>query len=252
MKVYFVGAGPGDPDLLTIKAKALLTKTKCCIYAGSLVSEEIISLLPKDALKYDSSILNLQDMTSIYNEAKLKGFDVVRLHSGDPSIFSAIGEQMRELDNIGIDYEIIPGISSFQAAAAALQVELTQPEVSQTIVLTRSSGRTPVPEEQGLEKLAKTRATLCIFLSVHKIQEVAETLKKDYGNECPAAVVFHASRCSQTIIKGTLSDIADKTKDLGIEKTALIFAGWALSKTFTSSKLYDKEFSHGYRRGSAK
>ncbi|MGA2404953.1 MAG: cobalt-precorrin-4/precorrin-4 C(11)-methyltransferase, partial [Syntrophobacteraceae bacterium] len=175
---------------------------------------------------------------------------VVRLHSGDPAIYGAIREQMNELDRLGIDYEVVPGISSFQAAAAVLQTELTAPEVAQTIILTRTSGRTPLPKEQELDRLAQTQATLCIFLSTGQIETVVKTLAQYYGGDCPAAVVYRASWPEQKIIDGTLDDIAAKTISEGIKRTAMIIVGRALSRDIPASKLYDQGFTHGYRVGS--
>lgn len=251
MKVYFVGAGPGNPKLLTVKAKELLENCDCCIYAGSLVSGEVISLIPDGADKYDSAGMSLDDMVKVYKEAKEKNIDVIRLHTGDPSIYGATGEQMNELDKLGIEYENIPGVSSFQAAAAALDIELTVPEKSQTIILTRAAGRTPVPESQDLSELAKSRSTLCIFLSVLDIDGVAKKLIPSYGSDCPAAVVYRASWPDQQIVRGRLSDIAGKTKAEGIKKTAIIIVGDALGENHAVSKLYYKGFSHGYRKGGA-
>jgi precorrin-4/cobalt-precorrin-4 C11-methyltransferase len=154
---------------------------------------------------------------------------------------------MARLDELGIAYEVVPGVSSFQAAAAALKIELTVPEVSQTIILTRASGRTPLPESQELERLARTKATLCIFLSIHKIEAIARTLAVEYGEDAPAAVVFHASRPDQLVISGTLADIARRTRESGIEKTALVIVGNAVARADRESKLYDKSFTHGYR-----
>lgn len=249
MKVYFVGAGPGDPELLTLKAARHLQECRVCIYAGSLVNPAILELLPKEAEKYDSAKLNLEEITDLFVRAREKNIDAVRLHSGDPSIYGAIGEQMRELDRLGIPYEVVPGVSSFQAAAAALNAELTAPEVSQTIILTRAPGRTPVPEEQNLDKLARSRATLCIFLSTHKIREVAKTLAAHYGQDCPAALVYRASWPDQQVIRGSLDDVADKTIAEGIRKTAMIIVGRALARDLPKSKLYDAGFSHEYRKG---
>lgn len=247
MKVYFVGAGPGDPDLLTVKARRLLDGCPICIYAGSLVNPEILSLLPPAAEKHDSASLNLDEITALFRDGRDRNLDVVRLHSGDPSIYGATREQMNELDRLGIDYEVVPGVSSFQAAAAALKVELTAPEVAQTVILTRNSGRTPLPPEQELGELARTHATLCIFLSVHGISGVAETLAAHYGKDCPVAVVYKASWPDQRIIEGTLADIADKLGGSGITKTAMIVVGRALSRDIPVSKLYDAGFSHGCR-----
>jgi precorrin-4/cobalt-precorrin-4 C11-methyltransferase len=248
MKVYFIGAGPGDPELLTVKGARLIRNCRCCIYAGSLVGEGVVAMIPEEAEKHDSSGLSLDEILSIIRRAGDTGKDVIRLHSGDPSIFGAIGEQMKALDSIGIEYEVIPGVSSFQAAAAALKVELTAPEVSQAVVLTRTSGRTPMPESQKIEGFAKTRATLCLFLSTHKIKELAQTLSEHYGSLCPAALVFHASRNDQKIIRGTLADIGEKTLAQDISKTALILVGDAIGGVEHVSKLYDRSFSHGFRK----
>jgi precorrin-4/cobalt-precorrin-4 C11-methyltransferase len=247
MKVIFVGAGPGDPELLTLKAARLLQHCRCCVYAGSLVSPEVLALLPADAEKHDSAAMTLEETTAVCKHAAQRGEDVIRLHTGDPSIYGAIREQMVELDKLGIDYEVVPGVSSFQAAAAALRAELTAPEVSQTIILTRTSGRTPMPAGQELEQMARTHATLCIFLSVHQMSQVAATLTEHYGAECPIAVVYRASWPDQLIIRGTLADIAGKVAAAAIGKTAMIIAGRALDWSGAVSRLYSDEFSHGYR-----
>ncbi len=249
MTVYFVGAGPGDAELLTVRARRLLEECGCCIYAGSLVSPEVLRLLPEEAQRHDSAELDLDEIIAICREAHEGGAEVVRLHSGDPSIYGAIGEQMRELRRLGIPFEVVPGVSSFQAAAAALQTELTAPEVSQTIILTRTRGRTPMPEHQRLEKLAASRATLCIFLSAQKVGEVAETLAPHYGVDCPAAVVYHASWPDQQVLRGTLGTIAGQAREAGISRSALIMVGPALAEPEASSKLYDSAFSHGFRHG---
>lgn len=251
MKVIFVGSGPGDPELLTRKAERLLRGARCCIYAGSLVAETIVGLLPADAERHDSAGLSLDQIVDIIKRARERDIDVVRLHSGDPSIYGAIGEQMARLDVLGIAYEVVPGVSSFQAAAAALKIELTVPEISQTIILTRASGRTPLPESQELERLARTRATLCIFLSIHKIEEIAHVLAGEYGSDAPAAVVFHASRPDQLVIRGTLADIAAQTRASGVTKTALVIVGNAVARADRVSRLYDKGFTHGYREAEA-
>lgn len=249
MKVFFVGAGPGDPELLTVKAKRLLENCRICVYAGSLVSPEVVALMPGDCEKHDSAEMTLEQTTAVCKDGHARGIDVIRLHSGDPSIYGAIREQMNELDAAGIEYEVVPGVSSFQAAAAALKTELTAPEISQTIILTRTSGRTPMPEEQELEKLARTRSTLCIFLSIHKIREVAETLAAHYGADCPIAIVHRASWPDQRIFRGTLSDIAEKMEGSGVKSTAMVVVGPALSRDIPVSKLYHAAFSHGFRKG---
>ena len=249
MKVIFVGAGPGDPGLLTVKARDLLSSAEICVYAGSLVSPGVLGLIPPDAEKHNSAGMSLAEIVGVFQDAQARGIDVIRLHSGDPSIYGAIAEQMSELDRIGIDYEVVPGVSAFQASAAALRAEFTAPEISQTIILTRASGRTPVPPEQDLEKLARTGATLCIFLSADRLEESAGRLIQDYGSDCPAAVVYHASWPDQKIVRGELGEIAAKARQAGIERTAMIIVGWALSRSAAASKLYDRRFSHGFRTG---
>ncbi len=247
MTVFFVGAGPGDPDLLTVKATRLLETCRVCIYTGSLVPAEIVQLCPTDAALYDSAGLDLPGIIKIIQQAQEHGLDVVRLHTGDPSLYSAIGEQMHELDKLGIDYGIVPGVSAFQAAAASIRCELTLPEISQTVVLTRLSGRTPVPEKQALEKLAATSSTLCLYLSVHRMDEIVQLLTPHYGAGCPAAVVYRASQPSQKIIQGSLGDIATRVEKAGIQKTAMVLIGWSLGSPHAASRLYDPGFSHGYR-----
>lgn len=248
MKVYFVGAGPGDPELLTRKAERLLRSARCCIYAGSLVNPQLLDLLPPSAQRHDSARMDLGQIIAVIERAQRDGIDVIRLHTGEPAIYGAIGEQMDALDRLGIEYEVVPGISSFQAAAAALRVELTAPEVSQTIILTRTAGRTPMPASEELSKLAASRATLCIFLSSDKLAEVAATLTPHYGAECPAAVVYHASWPDQKVVRGMLADIA--ARSAGITRTAMVLVGHALARPLAhASKLYDANFRHGYREG---
>lgn len=247
MKVYFVGAGPGDPELLTLKAQRLLKDCQVCIYAGSLVSPHVLALVPQGCERHDSSALDLEEISRLFDDAAKRSLSVVRLHSGDPSIYGAITEQMNELDRLGIDYEVVPGISSFQASAAALCAELTAPEISQTIILTRTSGRTPVPSEQEIGCLAQTHATLCIFLSIQKIDAIASTLSDYYGPDCPVAVVYRASWPDQRIIRGALSDIAQRVSEFDLTRTAMIIVGRALSRKVPPSKLYDSAFSHAHR-----
>ena len=248
MIVHFVGAGPGDPELLTRKAERLLRACRICVYSGSLVSPGVLALIPAEAERHDSARMSHDEVVAVYRDARVRGIDVVRLHSGDPSIYGATREQMNALDALGISYDVCPGVSAFQAAAAALCTELTAPEISQTIILTRTSGRTPLPEEQELDRIARTRATLCIFLSVVKIREIAETLTGHYGADCPAAVVHRASWPEERIIRGTLANIAARTETEGIGSTALIVVGRALSRDVPASKLYDPAFSHGFRK----
>jgi precorrin-4/cobalt-precorrin-4 C11-methyltransferase len=247
MIVHFVGAGPGDPELLTLKAARLLSECRICVYAGSLVSPGVLALLPDGAERHDSARMSHEEVVAVYQDAHNRRIDVVRLHSGDPAIYGAIREQMNSLDSLGIPYDVCPGVSSFQAAAAALKTELTAPEVAQTIILTRTAGRTPLPEAQALDRLAQSQATLCIFLSVDKLREVAATLAAHYGPDCPAAVVHRASWPEERVIRGTLADIAARTEPETIRLQALILVGRALGRDLPASKLYDAAFSHGCR-----
>ncbi|MDP6433084.1 MAG: precorrin-4 C(11)-methyltransferase [Candidatus Scalindua sp.] len=248
MKVYFIGAGPGDPELITVKGKKAIEMSGYCIYAGSLVNPDILKYCGKDTRVYDSASMTLDEIINIIEEAKKDNKDVARVHTGDPSIFGAIQEQMSELDKRGIDYEVIPGVSSFLAAASTLKQELTLPGVSQTVIITRIEGRTPVPETEGLEVLAKSKATLCIFLSVNEIDKVVSILKPVYGTNCPVAIVYKASWKDEKVIISNLSDVADEITRNDIKKTAIIIVGDVLSKNFEYSKLYDKHFNHSYRR----
>ena len=249
MKVFFTGAGPGDPELLTLKAERILRNCRICIYAGSLVSPAVLELIPQGAERHDSAGMSLEEIVSIFRDAQRRGIDVVRLHSGDPSIYGAIREQMNELDRLGVTYEVIPGVSAFQASAAALEAELTAPEVSQAIILARTSGRTALPAEQELENLARTRATLCLFLSVDKMEAIVSRLTKFYGEDCPAAVVYHASWPDQKIVRGILGEIAVKVKESGLGRTSLIIVGRTLARDIPASKLYDAKFTHQFRKG---
>jgi precorrin-4/cobalt-precorrin-4 C11-methyltransferase len=247
VKVHFVGAGPGDPDLLTVKALRLLQHCRCCIYAGSLVNPAILDALPTDCERHDSAGMTLEEILTVIERCRDEGVDVVRLHTGEPAIYGAIGEQMRALDARGIGYDQVPGISAFQAAAATLTAELTAPEVAQTIILTRTAGRTPLPSEQDLSRLAASRATLCIYLSAHGLAEACETLIPFYGPDCPAAFVYHASWKDEQVLRGTLADLPTQVTPLGLHRTAIILVGRALGKGLPASKLYDQAFSHGYR-----
>ncbi len=238
MKVYFIGAGPGDPELITVRGLKIIQRSGYCIYAGSLVNPELLKSLPANAKVYDSSEMNLEEMIVVYREAAEQNTDVARIHSGDPSIFGAIQEQMHALDKLGITYEIIPGVSSFVAAAAVLRQELTLPGVTQTIVITRMEGKTPIPEKEHLSVLATATPTLCIFLSIDKIEEIAKILLPHYGQDCPAAVVYKATWPDQKIVCTKLSHITEEVKREAIKKSALIIVGWTLEKKFKRSVLY--------------
>lgn len=245
--IYFIGAGPGDVELITVKGKKLLESCDVVIYAGSLVNPELLKYAKDGAKIYNSAAMNLEEIIDVMKDAFEKGADVARLHTGDPSIYGAIREQMEALDKLAIPYEIIPGVSSFSAASAVLKRELTVPGQSQTIILTRAEGRTPVPEEESLKALAQHKATMAIFLSINQIEKIAGDLAKFYGPDAPAAVVYKATWEDQKIVEGTLSDIAEKVKEAGICKTALILVGNFLGDEYDFSCLYGKTFSHEYR-----
>ncbi|CAM3595400.1 precorrin-4 C(11)-methyltransferase [Parendozoicomonas haliclonae] len=248
MTVFFIGAGPGDPDLITVKGARLVEQCPVVLYTGSLVPKEVVARANKDALVLSSADMDLEETTEVLRKAHEEGKDVARVHTGDPSIYGAIAEQIRRLDDLGIDWKVIPGVSSFQASAAALGQELTLPEVCQTIILTRMPGRTPVPEKENILELAKHEATMCIYLSISMLKKLCNQLKTIYPADYPIAVVEKASWPEQRVIRGTITDIHDKVKELDIRATAMIVVGKVLGKTdFNDSKLYDKTFSHDFR-----
>lgn len=249
MMVHFVGAGPGDPELLTVKAARLLREAKICIFAGSLVNPRVLDLLPNFCKQHNSANMTLEQILQIYKESSNSNTDVVRLHSGDPSIYGAIREQMNGLDALGIKYDVTPGISAFQAGSAALCVELTIPEKNQTIILSRIGNNTVVPEYQHLSQLARIKATLCLYLSIQKISDVTRELIPNYGTDCPVAVVEKASWPEQRIVRGTLLNIAEKAQAIGIKSPAIIIVGDALANNNQAkSRLYDSSFNHKFRR----
>jgi precorrin-4/cobalt-precorrin-4 C11-methyltransferase len=245
--VFFIGAGPGDPELITVKGKKLLSRADTVIYAGSLVNRELLDCCKEGCDIYDSAGMNLEEVISVIKEAHTNNKTVVRLHTGDPSIYGTVKEQMDILGELGIKYEIVPGVSSFFAAAAALKSEYTLPGVSQTVIITRMEGRTEVPDKEDMELLAKHRASMVIFLSIHMIDKLVEKLKTSYPEDTGAAVVYKASWPEQKVIRGTLANIAELTKAEGIRKTALIVVGDFLGSDYELSKLYDRNFSHEFR-----
>lgn len=248
MKVNFVGAGPGDVELITLKGRDLLVAADIVIYAGSLVSKEHLDFVKEGAEIHNSASMTLEEVIEVMERGIRENKRVVRLHTGDPTIYGAIREQMDELDKLGIEYEVIPGVSSFTAACSAIKKEFTLPDVSQTIILTRIKGRTPVPEEEDLEELARHRASMAIFLSVQAIDRVVEALARGYGSyDVPVAVVYKASWKDQDIVMGTLGDIEEKVKERGITKTAQILVGEFIEGDYERSKLYDPSFTHEYR-----
>jgi precorrin-4/cobalt-precorrin-4 C11-methyltransferase len=249
MKVYVIGAGPGDPGLVTVRAAELIARCPVVLYTGSLVPREVIARARPDARVVDSSGLTLDEIVQIVVEARDADRDVARVHTGDPSIFGSTAEQLRRFHALGIETEIVPGVSSFSAAAAALGRELTLPELSQTVILTRAEGRTPMPAGEKLESLGQHGATLALFLSITLLDEVAAALIPSYGPDCPVAVVHKASCPDQKIVTGTLADIKSRVKAAGIRTQSMIFVGRVLTATdFANSRLYDPSFSHRFRK----
>jgi precorrin-4/cobalt-precorrin-4 C11-methyltransferase len=255
--VAFVGAGPGDPELLTIKAQRLIAHADVIIYADSLVSPEVCASARPDAAIYGSSTLTLEAIMAIMLDAVAQGRRVVRLQSGDPSLYGAIYEQMAILDQHGVPYIIVPGISSAFAAAALLGAELTVPDVAQTVILTRYAGRIPVPERESLHALATHGATLCIFLSITRVHQVVqELLAGGYAPETPVAVVYRATWPDQMIIRSTIATLAPDVRRARISRQALILVGWALAPDTIAqsahsyrSHLYRPDYTHLFRRG---
>ncbi len=248
MKLYFIGAGPGDPELLTVKAQKIIKKADIIIYAGSLVNKDILKIARKECVIFDSKNMHLDEVLRIFKKEKTSLKIIARLHTGEPSLYGAIQEQMTWCEKEGINYELIPGISSFQAASSLLKQEWTLPNVSQTLIITRISGRTKVPEKESLERLAKIRATMIIFLSVQEIEKVVGKLKQGYSKDTPVAVLEKISQEGERKILGILNNIAQKVKAAKIKRQALIIVGDVLKKKYQLSKLYDKDFKHMFRK----
>ena len=250
MKVYFIGAGPGDPELLTLKAARLIGGCPVCLYAGSLVPEAVVAIAPADARVMDTAPMTLEETHAEILAARDRGEDVARVHSGDPSLYGAIAEQIRRLKSDGIDYEIIPGVPAYTAAAAALGQELTIPEVAQSIVLTRMSMKsTAMPPGETLENFAATGTTLAIHLGIRALRDIERRLAPAYGADCPVAVIYRVGWPDEVILRGTLSDIHAKVRAAKITRTALILVGPALSGShgFPDSALYDATKPHVLR-----
>jgi len=249
MSVHFIGAGPGAPDLITVRGLDLIRRCPVCLYAGSLVPQEVVAAAPKGARVIDTAPLTLPEIIGEMVEAHSAGKDVARVHSGDPSLYGAIAEQMRQLDGHAIPYDVTPGVPAFAAAAAALNTELTLPEVAQTIILTRTAMKaSAMPDGETLEALGKSRATLAIHLSVRNLRYVEEALIPHYGADCPVVVLYRVSWPDQQIIKGTLADIRKKVRAAKITRTALILVGQVLGETaFRDSALYDATHEHVLR-----
>ncbi|GGQ27421.1 precorrin-4/cobalt-precorrin-4 C11-methyltransferase [Actinomadura coerulea] len=240
MTVYFVGAGPGAADLITVRGLRVLESAPVCLYAGSLVPAELLEACPPGARLVDTADMTLDGIVAELTAAHRSGLDVARLHSGDPSVFSAVAEQMRRLDAAGVPYEVVPGVPAFAAAAASLGRELTVPGVGQTVILTRTAVRaTPMPDGEDLATLGASGATMVLHLAVQRIEEVAAELLPRYGADCPVAVVARASRPDELVLRGTLADIAALVREAGVRRTAVIVVGRVLTASaFPDSHLY--------------
>ncbi len=247
-KVHFVGAGPGDKELITLKGYKLLSNADVVIYAGSLVNPELLEYCKEDCQIHNSAHMDLQEIIDVMREGIENNKSVVRLQTGDFSIYGSIREQVEDLNKLNIDYDCTPGVSSFLGAASSLGVEYTVPEISQSVIITRMEGRTPVPEKESIQSYAKHQTSMVIFLSVQEIEKVvSKLLKGGYPKDTPIAVIYKATWADEKIVKGTLSDIAVKVKENNINKTALIMVGRFLGEEYNNSKLYDKDFKHEYR-----
>jgi len=248
VQVYFVGAGPGDPDLITVKGRKLLEEADIVVYAGSLVNPAVLAVTPANCEIHNSASMTLDEVIAVMKAGVEQGKKVVRLHTGDPSIYGAIQEQIDLLNKLEISWQVVPGVSSFLAAAAALGQEYTLPGVSQTVIITRMEGRTPVPEKEQIRSLAAHQTTMCIFLSVHMFGElVQELLDGGYSADTPVAVVEKASWPEQRIFRGTLTTIADQLVAAGVSRTAMVIVGDVLAREYEQSRLYAPEFGHMFR-----
>ena len=251
MTVHFIGAGPGDPDLITIRGRDLIARCPVCLYAGSLIPTALLKHCPPHARVIDTASLTLDEIMREIETAHASGHNIARLHSGDLSIWSALGEQLRRLDRLNIPYTVTPGVPAFAAASAALARELTLPEVAQSVILTRTTGRaSSMPERETLEAFAATGATLAVHLSIHVLEDVVARLQPFYGPNCPVAVVYRASWPDETIIRATLATIVEMSATAKLERTALILVGPALGhEDFRESALYDPDYRRRFRGG---
>jgi precorrin-4/cobalt-precorrin-4 C11-methyltransferase len=247
MTIHFIGAGPGAGDLLTLRAVRLLETSPMCVYAGTYVGSDILAHCPSGATLIDSQDLDLDQIIEHLVAATSAGIDVARLCSGDPSIYSALAEQTRRLDQLGVPWDVTPGVPAYAAAAAVLGRELTVPELAQTVILTRAQARsTPMPESESLSRLAETRATLVLHLAIRHVRRLSADLAQTYGPDCPVAVVSRATQPDELILRGTLADIADLVEQAGLRQAAVIMVGWALgSRELAESHLYSKERIRG-------
>lgn len=248
--IFFVGAGPGDPRLITVRGRDLLERADRVIYAGSLVNPELLNWCSESCEIHNSASMTLEEVLAVMEKSQRDGEQLVRLHTGDPSIYGAIKEQIDALKKLGLSYEVIPGVSSFQGAAASLGVEYTLPGVSQTVILTRMEGRTPVPEKENIEHLAKIQASMAIFLSSSMMEELARRLiKGGYPASTKAAIVYKATWPDEQVIHTSLENLAADGKKSGITKTALILVGDFLGTDYDRSLLYHPQFTHEFRQG---
>ena len=250
--IHFVGAGSGGADLITVRGARLLGEADCIIYAGSLVNPALLDYKKADCTVYDSAGMTMEDVIAVMAENEKAGKTTVRLHTGDPSLYGAIREQMDELDKLGLSYDVTPGVSSFCGAAAALQAEYTLPEVSQSVIITRMAGRTPVPEGEALRKMASHGCTMVLFLSTGLLEDVEKELLAGgaYTEDTPAAIVYKATWPDEKVFRCTVGTLAKTARDNHITKTALITIGGFLGNEYERSKLYDPTFTHGYREAS--
>lgn len=255
MTVYFIGAGPGAPDLITVRGLELIKRCPVCLYAGSLVPEEIVASAPEDAVVRDTAAMHLDAIIAEMEVAHRDGKDVARVHSGDPSLYGAIAEQMRRLDELGIAYEVVPGVPAFAGAAARLNTELTLPEIAQTVIITRTGMKaSSMPDGEALEVLGQSGATLAIHLSIRNLGYVREALEPYYGADCPVVVAYRATWPDELYIRTTLADMRDEVRKAKITRTALIFVGPVFGNAeFRDSDLYNPAYSHVLRnRGKKK
>ncbi len=248
-KVYFIGAGPGDPDLITVRGRALIERCPVCLFAGSLVPRAVVACAPAEALVRNSASMNLDQIVELMAQATREGKDVARVHSGDPSLYGAIAEQIRRLDGLGIASEVVPGVSAFSAASAALKMELTPAGKNQTVILTRALGNTGVPDSERLDELARHRTGMALYLSAAQMDEVVGALLPHYGPAAPVVVAYRVGWPDQQMIHATLETVADQMEQQDITRTALILIGPMLDDTPAGeSHLYDKDYAHLFRK----
>ena len=250
--IHFIGAGPGGADLITVRGAKLLGQADCIIYAGSLVNPALLDYKKEGCAVYDSAGMTMEEVIAVMAENEKNGRDTVRLHTGDPCLYGAIREQMDELDRLGLPYDDTPGVSSFCGAAAALQAEYTLPEVSQSVIITRMAGRTPVPEGEQLRKMASHGCTMVLFLSTGLLEDVERELLAGgaYTADTPAAIVYKATWPDERVFRCTVGTLARTARENHVTKTALITVGGFLGDRYERSKLYDPSFTHGYREAS--